>query len=517
MTETAATSTADTLLKAIVNLDEKQLRNVDDEESYGAADDIADGQRSQQRQPQQASNVNGMPALTQDRNEISDANDINLNDSDESNNNSRRNRLKQAILSKWKPRRLLPIKKQSEEQQQQQLENEDVEASYIPLDDKTSPTITTSLLSPASLVATALASLKMQKKQFRKEATSNNLEDNTSSQNNTNESLEPKLSTELFHWYINRSWKKKLLTLLVVASSAFVLHDLFVGGNEGGKVHGFLHGFLEWMEDHPLGGVYAYICVLALTSLVYIPPSPLIFSSGFIFRSIYGSLSGPLLALLASYIGAVIGGSIGFLRANYMTRDLIRILMRRYPLLRAIDAAVVRNSLRVMILLRLNPLIPFGVLNYLFGISGVSGVSFVLGVVGVVPWHLWLICLGASANSLVYDVGEEENSVVRIVLLGMGSAFGVIGLVITWKFAKKELQKEVNSHAISDFRIQDPDQTPQVSTRRNGNEIEEADLEFADYLKMQLFGMKVDENVEVGEEDYRSKLDWAERLLDDFS
>ena len=122
-----------------------------------------------------------------------------------------------------------------------------------------------------------------------------------------------------------------------------------------------------------------------------------------------------------------------------MTRDLIRILMRRYPLLRAIDAAVVRNSLRVMILLRLNPLIPFGVLNYLFGISGVSGASFVLGVIGVVPWHLWLISLGASANSLIYD--DENATVFRIILLGMGTASGVIGLVITWKFAKKELQK----------------------------------------------------------------------------
>ena len=113
--------------------------------------------------------------------------------------------------------------------------------------------------------------------------------------------------------------------------------------------------------------------------------------------------------------------------------------MRRYPLLRAIDAAVVRNSLRVMILLRLNPLIPFGVLNYLFGISGVSGASFVLGVIGVVPWHLWLISLGASANSLIYD--DENATVFRIILLGMGTASGVIGLVITWKFAKKELQK----------------------------------------------------------------------------
>jgi uncharacterized membrane protein YdjX (TVP38/TMEM64 family) len=251
--------------------------------------------------------------------------------------------------------------------------------------------------------------------------------------------------------------------------------------------------------------------------VVYIPPSPLIISSGFVFRSIYGPFSGPLLALLSSYVGAVIGGSIGFIRANYMTRDLIRILMRRYPLLRAIDAAVVRNSLRVMILLRLNPLIPFGVLNYLFGISGVSGPSFVLGVAGVVPWHLFLISVGANAHSLMY--GDSNAILLRVILTGSGTACGVIGLVITWKFAKKELQREVDSQAVNDYRIHDPNLSPQTTSRRNSNdnEIDAADLEFGDYVRMQFWGMNVDDEVEVAEEDYRSKLDWELRILDDFS
>lgn len=77
--------------------------------------------------------------------------------------------------------------------------------------------------------------------------------------------------------------------------------------------------------------------------------------------------------------------------------------------------------------------------NYLFGISGVSLTSFVLGIVGVVPWHLWLVCVGASANSLIYD--DENATMFRVILFGMGTAFGVIGMIITWRFAKKELQK----------------------------------------------------------------------------
>ena len=108
-------------------------------------------------------------------------------------------------------------------------------------------------------------------------------------------------------------------------------------------------------------------------------------------------------------------------------------------MLRAVDRAIVRNSLRVMILMRLNCLIPFGVLNYAFGITGVDCAVFIMAMVGVMPWHLWLICLGASANS-VYDE-STETSLMSIVIMSMGVAFGVIALVITWRFAKKELQK----------------------------------------------------------------------------
>ena len=78
--------------------------------------------------------------------------------------------------------------------------------------------------------------------------------------------------------------------------------------------------------------------------------------------------------------------------------------------------------------------------------------------------------------------------------------------------------QEMNSQAvINDFRIQDPNLSPQRTPRRNDNEIEEADLEFGDCMRMQLWGMDVDGAVEVEEEDYRSKLDWELCILDDFS
>ena len=252
----------------------------------------------------------------------------------------------------------------------------------------------------------------------------------------------PHIAKELCLFLKHRSWKKKLMTLVVVLSVSPVILDIFVF--RSGHLQDIFDDYLDWMGMHPLFGPFSYICMLVLTSLIFIPPSILIFASGFTFSALYGR-GGIIVALVSSYIGSTIGGAIGFVRARYMTRDLIEILIRRYPMIRAVDAAIVRNSLRVMILLRLNCLIPFGVLNYVFGITGVPWDAFVRGMVGIIPWHLFLVCLGASSATFVDTSGRGDDGdgieLLRLILSAMGVAFGFIGLAITWKFAKKELQK----------------------------------------------------------------------------
>lgn len=258
---------------------------------------------------------------------------------------------------------------------------------------------------------------------------------------------------EVLLFLARRSWKKKLCTLLVLLSTIPVLLDIFI--LRTGYLTTNINNFLRWMMIHPILGVFAYIALLISTSLIFLPPSVLIFASGFIFTSVWPGIVGILVACLASYIASTIGGLIGFARAKYMTRDLVKVFMKRYPIIRAVDAAIVRNSLRVMILMRLNCLLPFGVLNYVFGISGAKWQEFVLSMVGVLPWHLMLICVGASSASFVsFDVDIEDDnddssgavsgegiSLIKGILMAMGVACGIIGLAITFKFARKELQK----------------------------------------------------------------------------
>jgi len=44
---------------------------------------------------------------------------------------------------------------------------------------------------------------------------------------------------ELIHFARNRSWKKKVLTVLIILTSALVLYDIFYLGNIQNMIHGF--------------------------------------------------------------------------------------------------------------------------------------------------------------------------------------------------------------------------------------------------------------------------------------
>ena len=99
-----------------------------------------------------------------------------------------------------------------------------------------------------------------------------------------NRSEQPHIIKELYTFFLRRSWKKKLFTILAVGMIIPVILDVFI--LRTGYVTTFLDNFLEWMRENELLGVWSYIAVLAVASLIFIPPSILIFGAGFTFQSV---------------------------------------------------------------------------------------------------------------------------------------------------------------------------------------------------------------------------------------
>lgn len=79
--------------------------------------------------------------------------------------------------------------------------------------------------------------------------------------------------------------------------------------------------------------------------------------------------------------------SVAFLIARYFARERILKLVEGNKKFLAIDKAIGENGFRVVTLLRLSPLLPFSLGNYLYGLTSVKFVPYVLGRYDYHPSH----------------------------------------------------------------------------------------------------------------------------------
>lgn len=78
-----------------------------------------------------------------------------------------------------------------------------------------------------------------------------------------------------------------------------------------------------------------------------------------------------------------LAATVAFLIARYFARDRILKLAQNNPKFLAIDKAIGADSFRVVTLLRLSPLLPFSLGNYLYGLTSVELIPYVLGRYGI--------------------------------------------------------------------------------------------------------------------------------------
>ena len=82
---------------------------------------------------------------------------------------------------------------------------------------------------------------------------------------------------------------------------------------------------------------------------------------------------------LVVFIGATIGATASFLLARFVFRDMAAGLIKKHPTMLAVDRAVGNSGLRIVLLMRLSPIVPFNVMNYMSGTTSLEVRDFVLG------------------------------------------------------------------------------------------------------------------------------------------
>ena len=197
------------------------------------------------------------------------------------------------------------------------------------------------------------------------------------------------------------NWKKlvicRYLPLLIAFSGTFLLITPPAFALESSASTGFnpqtiLFHALTWVDSLGSVGAIAFIIIYILATVAFFPGSILTLGAGVVF--------GVLLGSFYVFIAATIGATAAFLVGRYLARGWVVEKIQGNSKFQAIDEAVGREGLKIVLLTRLSPVFPFNLLNYAYGVTGVSLKDYLLGSAGMIPGTIMYVYIGSLAGNL---------------------------------------------------------------------------------------------------------------------
>jgi len=193
-----------------------------------------------------------------------------------------------------------------------------------------------------------------------------------------------------------------------------------------------------WLEQllpalrSPLGAA-AFVPLYALWVTLLLP--------GVWASMLAGALYGTVLGSAVVFVGASLGAVVVFLLGRGALREWARARLAAAPKLRAVEQAVSREGLRLVLLTRLSPAFPFSLLNLAYGLSEVSLRDYVLGLVGILPGTVLFCGLGALAGDVARfgTVLSGEADPLTWVVRWIGIAATLAVTVLVTRVARRAL------------------------------------------------------------------------------
>ncbi len=171
-------------------------------------------------------------------------------------------------------------------------------------------------------------------------------------------------------------------------------------------------GELGWPGMILLGTTWIPAAILLL------PATPLTLAAGFLF--------GPTWGTVISSAGSTVGATLAFLTGRSLARNWVADRLGSDARLRALEQAVARHGMRVVLLARLSPWLPYNLLNYGLGLTRIHLGKYVLASwAGMLPGTV----LYASIGSTLHNLADLASGQSRVTF--QGQTLFVLGLIAT--------------------------------------------------------------------------------------
>jgi len=182
------------------------------------------------------------------------------------------------------------------------------------------------------------------------------------------------------------------------------------------------------------GGALAFVPLYALWVTLLLP--------GVWASMLAGALYGPWWGSLVVFVGACLGAEAAFLLGRTWLREWARQRLSVMPKLQAVQQAVSREGLKLVLLTRLSPAFPFSLLNFAYGLSEVSWRDYSIGLVATLPGTVLFCGLGALAGDVARfgEVLSGQADAGTLALRVVGILATVASVWLVGRAAQRVLQ-----------------------------------------------------------------------------
>lgn len=195
--------------------------------------------------------------------------------------------------------------------------------------------------------------------------------------------------------------------------------------------------FAGWVGGLGAWGPMAFVAGYSVAAVFFLPCVLLTITAG----ALWGLGAGIVYAML----GATGGAALAFVAARTLVRGLVQSYVQKHPRLAAVDRAVETEGVRLMLLLRLSPAVPYVVLNYVLGISRVRFRDYLIGMAGMIPVAAAYVYAGKVVGdvAMVASGTNTPRGGAYWALLAGGLIATVVASVLLARAANRAVQQQL--------------------------------------------------------------------------
>ena len=239
----------------------------------------------------------------------------------------------------------------------------------------------------------------------------------------------PQSLSPLSRAYWNQTFKNGLLrviALLVVLGLLVWIWTLVPVGD-------WIEQLRLWIVALGWLGIVAFALLYIVMTIVLGPASGLTLMAGLA----YGGWGFPVVI-----VSATLAAACAFLLGRYVAHARVNNWIRGKPKLSALNRAVTAEGWRVVALMRLSPILPYGVQNYLFSVTNIGFVPYVLAtMVGIMPASALYVYIGSLGQAI------GTASALQWVLVVVGLLVTALVAWVVGKRATLALQQQTEPEA----------------------------------------------------------------------